>query len=159
MNTLITGLLLTAFPLLEIVFATSPQPVFSELRLIYICVLFLLLIKRKKLAVIYVVSATSVIEIVTFQTIVGYSSLSFFISLALVELVYRLSSFLSQENLDLKISIVFVVALIVRHQLLLLLGGTSIQFDFTALFMNGVILVIAIFLAAKIRQPVNAFKK
>ncbi|MFQ5492550.1 MAG: hypothetical protein ACE5DX_00100 [Candidatus Dojkabacteria bacterium] len=128
------------------------------LRLTYLLVLLFVLARKTRVAVFVLITGMSLVELLSFQPVVGLGALSFFASVVAVELIVRLGTFISAESHMLKSFLVFVGALVIYHLLSLLFGYHNIQLDAAVIFVNLLVFLVVMLIYGKLKQPENAFK-
>ena len=157
-NTILKTILTFLIPLLELVMAASNIHWLVGLRLTYLVVLLYILARKTRAAVFILIVGMSMIELLSFQSVIGLGALSFIVSVVLVELLVRLGTFISTENHTLKSLLVFIGAIVLNHVLIKLLGYNSILLEGSVVFVNLLVFLIVMLIYEKIKKPENAFK-
>jgi hypothetical protein len=147
-------------PILEIAFASAHADLVSGLRLTYILCIIYIINQHKKTALFLILVAVSLTEFFTFQSVIGIGSISILLAIILITYFYRFASFLNPEDNFLQMSLVFALALVIRHFLFLLFGYQSNQLMLSVLAMNYFVFVVAYLINSRLyTKSENAFAK
>jgi len=145
MSIALTMLLVLLVPFVELFFAGSQIAALSQARLIYAIALILIVSKHPRVGITLILVGTLFVELAAFRPIAGLEAMAFFLAAALTTVMFRFSSALSKENTYLQGSIIFILSLIM-------------QLSVISILVNSVILILALFIHGRLKQPENAFK-
>src|SRR3989344_1270465 len=137
---------------LEFLFNSSHINFLIGFRLIYIFALLLFEQKKIGSGIVFLLFGSALIEFLSFQDIIGLTGLSMFLSIAAATVIYRFISFPGSTESYARLISILVGAILIKH-LVYVVSGYSSTLDAAVVFINIVIMFIAITVLDSIRKP------
>jgi len=126
----------------EVVLKASNFFILENLYLINIFLIALLIRNKTNAVTLYAIFGLSLIEIMNYQ-VIGISSLVFFISLLVVNLIFNLVPILNKENLFIKFNSLICLTILFHSQLINAIGG-EVQISLFVILGNAILLTFVL---------------